>query len=83
MLVCVCISCNIKNREQIGWSDENKASYKKECISSMKASFDNDESKTSIYCDCVLERVTKRYSNYEMITRMTPAEKEKYYFICK
>lgn len=83
MLVCICISCNTKNQEQVGWSEENKVSYKKECINSMKASFDNDETKTSIYCDCVLDRITKRYPNYEMITRMTPAEKEKYYFICK
>ncbi|HEX2788487.1 MAG TPA: hypothetical protein VHP32_11370 [Ignavibacteria bacterium] len=77
----ILISCG--KQEQKGWSDLNKKEYHSECIEFSKASFDNDTNKASGYCDCVLEKVMTRYPDYSMILRMTPAEKEKYFFICK
>lgn len=78
----IVFSCN-KNNEQSGWTDTNKKEYQSSCIEFSKASFENDESKTSIYCDCVLNKVMSRYPNYSAVLRMTPAEREKYYYICK
>jgi hypothetical protein len=77
----ILISCG--KQEQKGWTDDNKKEYHSSCVEFSKTSFDNDTIKASRYCDCVLEKVKTRYPNYSMVLRMTPAEREKYFFICK
>jgi hypothetical protein len=84
-LALVIYACSNEQKpvERIGWSDDDKEKYKSECIQNLKASFNNDETKTSAHCDCVIDRVMKRYLDYESTSRMTAGEKEKYSIMCK
>lgn len=44
------------------WSQEDKDNYHQSCMESLGAPSD-DQGKAKAYCDCMLEKITKKYPN--------------------
>jgi hypothetical protein len=64
ILIFIIISCEKRTKlSSESWYEEDKKTFMKECTDNEKYS-DIPKEKIKIYCECMMEKIMKKYPNY-------------------